>query len=228
MTTTSIEPSDKEADTKTSSDIQQPVVMMECGAAISKGQMEKFVESFQQSAWRWEAIVYPALFAFVVLAGYGFFLIYSLTSDMSTMAHSMDANMGEHMESMTENIGQLTEQISIMSAQVQIMTTTMSDISVKLDTLPMMLAHISTMDASMKNMNQSMVRMNTTVSRMDHSIDNMDNSIEAMDSSMGRMNEAMMLIVASTDSMQRDLNRMNRNMADISRPVSFANGFFPW
>jgi len=74
--------------------------MMECGAAISRGQMEQFVSSFQQSTRRWEIIVYPAMFAFVVLAGYGFFLIFSLTDDMSNMADSMDPKMEHHMETM--------------------------------------------------------------------------------------------------------------------------------
>jgi hypothetical protein len=84
------------------------VAMMECGAAISRGQMEQFVNSFQQSTRRWEIIVYPAMFAFVVLAGYGFFLIYSLTGDMSSMARSMDPKMGEHMEAMASSVVNLS------------------------------------------------------------------------------------------------------------------------
>jgi uncharacterized protein YoxC len=205
-----------------------PGQFVACGAAISTGQMEKFVESFQQSAWRWEAVVYPALFAFVVLAGYGFFLIYSLTSDMSTMAHSMDDQMGEHMASMTENISQLATQISVMSMQVQIMAGTMQDISTKLDTLPPMLQYIGTMDHSMMNMNDSMTQMKQSVTHMDKSIGSMDKSINIMGKSMRSMDESMLVIVATTDRMQRDLGFMNRNMSDISRPVSFATGFLPW
>ena len=125
---------------------------MECGAAISKGQMEQFVKSFQQSTRRWEIIVYPAMFAFVVLAGYGFFLIYSLTGDMRNMAQSMDSDMGEHMESMTKSIIILAEQVQIMSGQVTAMAGTMTEISVKLDTLPPMLKHMSVIDLSMIEM----------------------------------------------------------------------------
>ncbi|OAD19096.1 hypothetical protein THIOM_005288, partial [Candidatus Thiomargarita nelsonii] len=116
---------------KPSSPFPQTVQMMECGAAISSGQMEQFVSNFQQSTRRWEIIVYPAMFAFVVLAGYGFFLIYSLTNDMSSMARSMDSEMGEHMETMATSIVTLSEEIQTMSKQVKIMTRTITDISGK-------------------------------------------------------------------------------------------------
>jgi uncharacterized protein YoxC len=226
MTTTSTEHSTTE---KLSAAMDRPpVIMMECGAAISKSQMERFVESFQKSAWRWEAVVYPALFAFVVLAGYGFFLVYSLTGDMATIARHMDANMGEHMDSMTKNINELTEQISVMSAQIQMMTATMGDISVKLDTLPPMLQHIAVMEDSMTNMNRSMIQITKSVDGMGRSIANMDNSIHVMDGSMKRIDESVVVITGITGNMQKDFTRMNRNMSNISRPASFANNFIPW
>ena len=38
-------------------------------------------EVFESSARRWELIVYPSLFAFIILAAYGFYLIYNLARD---------------------------------------------------------------------------------------------------------------------------------------------------
>ncbi len=64
----------------------------ECSAMI----LSDFAKSFDKSARRWELIVYPSLFAFIILAMYGFFLIYSLTQDIRTMASSIDPKMGEH------------------------------------------------------------------------------------------------------------------------------------
>ncbi|MFK5969119.1 MAG: DUF948 domain-containing protein [Candidatus Marithrix sp.] len=209
--------------------------IMECGAAISSGQMEKFVSNFQQSTRRWEIIVYPAMFAFVILAGYGFFLIYSLTHDMSSMARSMDPDMGEHMGSMTNSISTLSEQIQIMSGQVQMMTRTMSDISVKLDTLQPMLSHIAQMDHSMVNITTSlssidtmMVQMDRSMTRMDGSIGNIDTSILTMDDSMQNLDQSIRVITATTDQMRRDLTMMNHGMSSLSRPASFANNFMPW
>ena len=208
---------------------------MECGAAISSGQMEKFVSNFQQSTRRWEIIVYPAMFAFVILAGYGFFLIYSLTHDMSSMARSMDPKMGQHMGSMTNSISTLSEQIQIMSGQVQMMTRTMSDISVKLDTLQPMLNHIAQMDHSMVNITTSlssidtmMVQMDRSMTRMDGSISNIDSSILTMDDSMQNLDQSIRVITSTTDQMRRDLTMMNHGMSSLSRPASFANNFMPW
>ncbi len=216
--------------------------IMECGAAISKGQMEQFVQNFQQSTRRWEIIVYPAMFAFVVLAGYGFFLIYSLTGDMSSMARSMDSNMGGHMEIMTTSITSLAEQVQIMSGQVQIMTSTMTDISSKLDTMPPMLQHMKVIDESMGkmvyslshidqmmvNMDKSMTRMDSSIGRMDLSISSMDKSILTMDDSMQNMTQSMRQMTSATDQMWRDLTMMNHSLSSFSRPMSFANGFMPW
>ena len=157
-----------------SAGVQPEAVAMECGAAIGKGEMEKFVQSFQQSAKRWEVIVYPALFAFSVLAAYGFFLIYSLTSDMTMMARSMDPKMGEHMDIMSKSIVQLSEQVHIMSNQVQIMSSTMIDISEKLNTLPPMLNHIGNMDSSMLTMDSSMQDMRGSMKSMTGSMIKME------------------------------------------------------
>jgi hypothetical protein len=80
-----------------------PVSMMECGAAIGSDTMERFVGSFEKSARRWELVVYPAMLAFVVLAAYGFFLVYSLTKDMHTLARSIDPMMSAHMSQVVES-----------------------------------------------------------------------------------------------------------------------------
>ncbi len=216
--------------------------MMECGAAISKGQMEQFVSNFQQSTRRWEIIVYPAMFAFVVLAGYGFFLIYSLTGDMSSIAHSMDDKMGEHMETMTNSVVTLSDQIQIMSGQVQIMTRTMTNISTKLDALYPMLQHVNAMDNSMAEivksmghmdkmmtrMDLSMVHMDKSIGGLEKSIGSLDQSIITMDESMQNMEQSMRVMTVTTDQMRRDLTMMSHSISNFSRPASFVNSFMPW
>ncbi len=134
--------------------IQGPT-FMECGAALPGDSMERFLQSFERSTRRWELVVYPALFAFMVLAAYGFFLIYNLTYDMRVMANSIDPAMGQHMVILAENMEHLTENISIMTAQVQSMSTDMNDISAKMNSLRTMepiLTHMQRMDASMQSM----------------------------------------------------------------------------
>jgi hypothetical protein len=202
---------------------------MECGAAIGRGQMEQFVKSFQQSAKRWEGIVYPALFAFAVLAAYGFFLIYSLTGDMRSIARSIDPDMAEHMASMSQNIGDLSKQISMM-------TLTMNDISLKLDTLPPMLKYMSYMEQAMVRMDESITGMDSSITRMDESMARMDGAINRMDLSMATMNssmenmtETMRIMSVSTEQMRLDVAKMSYGLGSLSRPMSFVNSFpMPW
>ncbi|MEK7990071.1 MAG: hypothetical protein VSS52_003630 [Thiotrichaceae bacterium] len=205
------------------------VETMECGAAIGRGQMEQFVNSFQQSAKRWEGIVYPALFAFALLAAYGFFLIYSLTGDMRSIARSIDPEMAEHMASMSQNIGDLSKQISMM-------TLTMNDISLKLDTLPPMLKYMGYMEQAMVRMDESITGMDSSITRMDESMARMDGAINRMDGSMSTINvsvenmtETMHTMSISTEQMRLDVAKMSYGLGSLSRPMSFVNGFpMPW
>ncbi|WP_353571541.1 hypothetical protein [Candidatus Albibeggiatoa sp. nov. BB20] len=208
---------------------QTGVETMECGAAIGRGQMEQFVNSFQQSARRWEGIVYPALFAFAVLAAYGFFLIYSLTGDMRSIARSIDPDMAQHMAAMSQNIGDLSKQISTM-------TVTMNDISLKLDTLPPMLKYMSYMEQAMVRMDESITGMDSSITRMDESMARMDGAINRMDTSMSTMNtsmekmtETMRTMSISTEHMRHDVAKMSYGLGNLARPMSFVNSFpMPW
>lgn len=98
--------------------------------------MERFAACFERSARRWEIVIYPAMFAFIVLAAYGFFLVYSLTYDMQRMARSMDT-----------------------------MVVSMQEMSDKLDTMDPMLSRLGSMDSSMRAMTATndAMRHNMTV-----------------------------------------------------------------
>jgi len=157
---------------------QQPV-FMECGAAITPGQMERFVQNFEKSSRRWEVVVYPAMFAFVVLAGYGFFLIYSLSGNIAMMARSLDPNMGRHMGSMTASIQNLSEQIQHMSL-------TIDEMSVKLDSLPPMLGVMQTMNGSVLIMSESVGHMNSSVYTMSINVEQMRLAMANMNQNVSR------------------------------------------
>ncbi len=184
---------------------------MECGAAISTSQMAQFVQSFQQSTRRWEFVVYPAMFAFVVLAGYGFFLIYSLTGNITIIARSLDPDMAQHMQGMTQNIGELAHQI-------QSMTTTMHEISSKLNTLQPMLTEIQGLHGNIAAMENAITTINT-------SVQGLDTSVGGMEQSVAGLNNSVRVITAATDQMRLDMNSMNHN---FGRPMSFMNNFMPW
>ncbi len=139
-------------------------------AGVSTEAMDRFVLSFERSARRWEIVVYPALFAFVLLAAYGFFLIYSLTSDIRSMAQSIDPSMYEHMHVMSENIADLTQAMKAVSRDMRAVSDNMSDITQKMNTLEPMLVHMSNMDNSMRAMVISTDQMRHSIAVMTHSV----------------------------------------------------------
>lgn len=107
--------------------------------SIDSGCMERLADTFESSAKRWELIVYPSMVAFIVLAVYGFYLIYTLSRDVhnltltiTTLTISVDRNMNELTNSirtmdhtmvrMGNNIGNMDANINSMTQNIASMT----------------------------------------------------------------------------------------------------------
>lgn len=114
--------------------------------------LETLSNAFTASAKRWEAIVYPALFAFILLAAYGFFLIFSLTKDVSKVAH--------HMGEITQHMGKVSTTMDIVSKNMIMMTHTVDAQS----------ASMQEMAINMRGMNMSMSQMRYDISVMNNSV----------------------------------------------------------
>lgn len=145
--------------------------------------MDRFVRSFEASARRWELVVYPAMLAFVILAAYGFFLIYSLSKDIHTLAQGMDPQMAKNLSNMSDSVVYLSENIRTMTRRVDKMTGHIEDISGKMDyleTLEPMLVNMRGMNASMNGMNHSVRAMSMTSDAMRYEMANMGNSMRPM------------------------------------------------
>ncbi len=110
-------------------------------------QLERLSTAFMASAKRWEMIVYPSLFAFIILAGYGFFLIYSLSRD----AHEIS----EQMITMTRQMESISQNMVIIAQTMDGQTATMKEMAV----------NMRGMNASMNQMRYDMSIMNQNVSR---------------------------------------------------------------
>jgi hypothetical protein len=152
--------------------------------------MDRFVRVFEASARRWELIVYPAMLAFVVLAAYGFFLIYTLSKDINTLAKGMDPNMGEHLSHISESVIYLSENVRTMTRRVYHMSEsveTMADRMTALEYLEPMLNNMQGMNVSMEGMNQNMRLMTVTGDAIRYEMGDMSNSMRPM----GRMNSIM-------------------------------------
>jgi methyl-accepting chemotaxis protein len=99
--------------------------------------MSQFARSFEASARRWELVVYPSMLAFIILAAYGFFLIYKLTSDIDRITVQMEA-ISVSMVNINKNFSS---------------TTNMTD-------------DMDTQNTSMRAISESMERMNTSIDTM--------------------------------------------------------------
>jgi hypothetical protein len=130
--------------------------------------MDRFVRVFEASARRWELIIYPAMLAFVVLAAYGFFLIYTLSKDIHTLALGMDPNMAKNLGSMSD-IYKMSDTLEDMSGKMD-----------SLETLGPMLVNMRGMNDSMSGMNHNMQRMTVTGDAMRYEMGNMGQSMRPM------------------------------------------------
>lgn len=156
----------------------------ETSDTVIKGDaMDRFARTFEASARRWELVVYPTMLAFVILAAYGFFLIYSLSKDIHSLAQGMDPNMGKNLTNMSDSVIILSENVRTMTRRIYDMSDTLEDISGKMDfleTLEPMLVNMRGMNASMNGMNRNMQRMTVTGDAMRYEMGNMGQSMRPM------------------------------------------------
>lgn len=135
-------------------------------AELNAYAIERLSQAFETSAKRWELIVYPTLFAFIILAAYGFYLVFSLAKDVHYLAISVDSNMtvlASNMQSISDDMAQMNENVRAMTASVE-------SISRDVSTLEPMLTSIETMDRSMRNMTFSTATMRDDMAVMNRSI----------------------------------------------------------
>ncbi|HHH13566.1 MAG TPA: hypothetical protein ENJ98_04965 [Thiolapillus brandeum] len=148
---------------------QQP----QSGTTVEPGGIDRLSEAFESSARRWELIIYPSMFAFVVLAAYGFFLIYRLAGDVHYLAISVDSHMSvlsNNMQNMSENMGQIT-------TNIRTMTVSLDSIEHQVSTLRPILASMESMDQSIKMMNVSTRDMTNTTRYMQYDMHRLNRNI---------------------------------------------------
>jgi len=124
--------------------------------------LDRLSEAFETSARRWELIVYPSLFAFILLAGYGFYLVYSLTRDVHYLAISVDSNMTV----MASNFQSVADNMNHMTSNIRMINGTLTEISTKVSTLEPMLTNMTSMDKSMDSMDRAMDSMDRAIKAM--------------------------------------------------------------
>ncbi len=132
----------------------------------SNDHLERLANSFDTSARRWEMVVYPTLFAFILLAGYGFYLIFRLTHDIAVLSESvthMAVIVSDSMPKMTRDIRGMTGSVDDMSEEINTMSGQMT-------TMTPMSQNIANMTSTMQDMNSSVYGMQRDMSGMNRTI----------------------------------------------------------
>ncbi len=156
------------------------------GQLASLDALDRFAKTFEASARRWELVVYPALFAFVILAAYGFFLIYSLANDVAVLARSVDTQMGENMASMASNIKNLALNIEHMSENVNAMSNNLNVMTKDIHSVALDVGSMSADTKAMKSIADQITSMGLSVRQMAIAIPNMQRDMSVMNQNVSR------------------------------------------
>ena len=116
--------------------------------------MGRLADSFEASARRWELIVYPSMVAFILLAAYGFYLIYNLTHDIADVAKSV-------------------------REMTTVVTKDLDEISSKMTHIATSTAYMRPMSEDMRAMTRSVNEMNTSVSHMQYNMWQLNRNVSA-------------------------------------------------
>lgn len=118
-----------------------------------KAGTETTTEALQSFENRWKYAVFPAMIAFVLLASFGFYLIYGMLQrmeDLSRDVHRM-VNVLEHsLPTMTDDVHQMNNTIS--------------------NNLPRLEHEISAMSTEMKQMSRSTASLSATTQNMGYNL----------------------------------------------------------
>ncbi len=134
--------------------------------------MKRLATTFENSAKRWEMVVYPAMFAFIVLACYGFYLIFSLTNDVASLARNVTV--------LTHSIDRMTTNMDVVSSNMESISSTMVSMDSKMGDL-------EPIRANMEQMNYSTRAMATSADGMNHHMGSMNHNMRPL----GQMNSFM-------------------------------------
>jgi mono/diheme cytochrome c family protein len=137
--------------------------------------VDKKLSSFEA---RWKFLVFPAMIAFVILAGFGFYLIYGMLQRMEDLA--ADVNR------MADVVG---ETMPVMQGGVVSMSSRMQWVGEDLDRMTTHVARMSdVVSNTMPNMEQRVGDMSNNINNMTYATSSMANSTHSMGQNIWNMN----------------------------------------
>ncbi len=160
----------------------------ELNAAMVMGAaMDQFTRAFEASARRWELVVYPSMLAFIILAAYGFYLIFKLTNDMDQITQRIETiavnmiNVDEYMFQVATNMDKVANNVNTMAANMQTIAVAVTG----------QRQDLSDLASNIRMMNQTMGNMTATMHQMRFDTASMGRNMENVSGPMRFMNNFM-------------------------------------
>lgn len=110
-------------------ELEQEILGVEDELHEVEEELQRFEIKQSRSTRLLQIMVYPSLAAFILLAGYGFYLIQSLTTDVHRLTNiiaDMEHSVSSNMTSMSGNMQAMSQQIQGMSNDTKIMSSQMA------------------------------------------------------------------------------------------------------
>ena len=164
--------------------------------------INRLADAFIASAHRWEMIIYPLVFVFIVIASIGFYLIYGLTKDIVHITDNMII-IGSAFDTGNENAAMI-----LMTKDIKHMSHDLSNMTQRIDKME---NNISTMTGSITGMGTD--------------IHSMEGKITSMDQSLKVVSGNVMILTQSIQQITGNIGSLNHN---VSRPLSIMNKMIPF
>jgi len=148
-------------------------------AGFDSDTLDKRKKSVDVKGQRLQLIVYSALFAFIILAAYGYYLIFNLTHDVHSMSNDvrqMSHAVNNMSRSVIVNMDVISDSIVKMQSSTQLMSRVVAD------TLPEMTKNTTIMTKTAQN-------VNNRINDISADIQIMSMSMVAMQHDMWSMND---------------------------------------
>ena len=144
--------------------------------------VEQLAEAMTGGIKKWEKVLYPMMVAFIILAIYGFFLIYQVVMDMKRISNNM-LTMTRAVVTMTNT---LNLNMNKVDAQMSAINLTMDRMRKRLDTIAGDTQAIATV---MPQLHQEFASMNYTISHLNHQVSGLQQSADTMARSLWELDQ---------------------------------------
>ena len=137
---------------------------------------------------RLQLIVYTALFAFIVLAAYGYYLIFNLTHDVHSLSNDvrqMTRSVNQMAMSVNTNMDIISSNIMLMQRSTSLMADTVAQ------TMPEMSANTTVMTKTAQNVGDRIDGISTNIQTMSVGLVAMQRDMWSMNKSVSNPAESM-------------------------------------